>query len=163
MQGFMCRALREKNRNGHLVASGAEWTELRLWVVMPTSLVSAFAFVAALVCVFNLSNGGGWIVAFAVFSVLLVSSISMCVRFGEGKSAVIFHADGFIEMPYGRPYAWWIRCVEGNHQHIVSIEAARSEPDPDVKPNDPAKYEVRMYAADGDIIYVAVNLPSSHV
>ena len=152
--------IRERDRSGALSATGLEWGEARMWLCFPVMLVMACLFIAlicfAVMFAKDSVNRIVWFTYFCADGLVVALLYEFIRRFGERANAVIFNADGSIETPFGRPEAWWIKSIDGDHRYILSIEAQHMERKPHEQ-CDPL-HEVVMYGADGDIILVAHKL-----
>ncbi|HEV7276529.1 MAG TPA: hypothetical protein VGN80_09605 [Devosiaceae bacterium] len=128
MTRFQCEKIREHDDKGRLVKSGAEWREKRWWLALFG--VGVFCLgVAGLLLAWMFDHlYPGHPAAFntaLLSSPLLLLGIMWAGPSSWRKRALIFHADGRMEMPYGLPYHPFRRAIEGHHKVLISIEQER--------------------------------------
>lgn len=150
----------EHDGQSAISATGLEWTQLHYAVVQTGAMALAIAAfggaISAVGWLVNEQHRGPWESALFWLAAAAAITLWLINRFGLRKSALLFHADGRIEMPYGRPYRRFQKWIDGDHVHIVSIETQQSDVPANMREGGP--FDVCMYAENGDTIYVAVGV-----
>ncbi len=144
----------EYSDDGSIAQAGTLWAETRPGTDALLTAISAMALLAVIAGLIWLFGNGTLNPLLGYGAPVLMLSFWLLTRLPGQVRSVYFGADGSITTPHGLHHRPSQRKIEGDHRHIVSIEA-RIQRD---QQQGTQLYEVMMLSRGGDLICISRNL-----